>query len=76
MGQAMGTEPENPTARCGLSRKTQHVREMEPSEHAALVETIRLNFPEIYEDPACPSCGPQSDADGTADSEIEPSAAA
>jgi hypothetical protein len=67
----MGTEPENPIVRFTLSKQAHHVREMEHGEHAALVEAIKLNFPEIYEKPNHPNCGPQSDASSMAKPAIQ-----
>ena len=51
MAGAMNVEPENPQANFALSRDARHVRAMGIHEHAALIEAIMRNFPEIYEKP-------------------------
>ena len=51
MGQFMSAEPENSLGNFALSKDARPVRVMGIHEHAALVEAIMLNFPEIYEDP-------------------------
>ena len=51
MAQGSRKKPENPLGDFALSKDARHVRAMGIHEHAALVEAIMLNFPEIYEKP-------------------------
>ena len=72
MGLAMSKEPVNPLAGFSLSREARPVRSMGIHEHAALVEAIMLNFPEIYEDPIDSNYGVQPGAHGNTGSAIPP----
>ena len=50
MSGTINMEPENPLGDLALSKDARHVRAMGIHEHAALIEAIMLNFPEIYEE--------------------------
>jgi len=52
MSQGMIEGPDGPTVNSALSRNAQDHRMMGIHEHAALVQAIMLNFPEIYEEQA------------------------
>ena len=52
MDQGKFQEPENPKEYPALSQGADRVWTMSIQEHAALVQVIMLNFPEIYEEQA------------------------
>jgi len=52
MDQENFEEPEKPTGLSALPGEAEQSRTMSIQEHAALVQSIMLNFPEIYEEQA------------------------
>jgi hypothetical protein len=76
MSQAIGLEPENPLGNLVPSMEARQVRAMGIHEHAALVEAIMLNFPEIYEDPLDSNQGGYIGAQGNAGPAIQSSSPA
>ena len=56
MDQGKFQEPENPKEYPALSQGADRVWTMSIQEHAALVQVIMLNFPEIYEEPIDSNC--------------------
>ncbi len=50
MSQGTNEEPENPSEDAVLQTEAQSLRTMSIQEHAALVQSIMQNFPEIYEE--------------------------
>jgi hypothetical protein len=60
MDQVVNEGPLNPLGSYALSREALRFRTMGIHEHAALVQAIMTNFPEIYEKPVNPEFDHQS----------------
>ncbi len=69
----MNAEPENQMGNFAFSAETHYVHTMGIQEHAALVEAIMLNFPEIYDEPMRSNRGEQLGARGASGAAIRPS---
>lgn len=72
MSQGKRDEPENPLGNYALSKEAVRFRTMEIYEHAALVQAIMINFPEIYEKSGDSKCGRQFGGHGATEPRIQP----
>jgi hypothetical protein len=76
MTQIISAIPHDQTENCLLCQPVNYFPSAQTAEHAALVEAIRQNFPEIYQLPAASLDCTHSDKAHAWNQEMQPSAAA